>query len=132
MGRNKIEESNHNRTKATSDRSVGSSPAYVAFWPTKAERELISKDETPAEELVSRLAAAIDRGVTFKLATTKEGTSYSVTLQDANAGYMEGTAIGVFHSNLLKALRAAVYCLETKWPDYPDVAPRPVQRELDW
>lgn len=110
----------------------GAESGFISFWPTEAERTVLAADERSMGELLDELQEQVERGLQFKFGTARDKSSLYLTCRDGEAGYQEGVTIAVFHSSIQRAVLAMLYCLQVKWPDFPEKPPRVVQRQIEW
>jgi hypothetical protein len=110
----------------------GPSNGFVSFWPTEAERAILAADQRGSGELIDDLQIEAERGLEFKIGMARDKSSMFLTCREQGTEYGTGTTIAVFHSSLPRAILAMLYCLRTKWPDFPEKPPVVTQKQIDW
>lgn len=120
------DEAREDRQKKGSSRSGKDKQEVPAFWtfhPTKAQREELKARNQGAEQALLVLAKSLERGIGISFGYSADRASSFVIARDKTAGWNQGTALSVWHSDLVQAVLGMAYVLTSVYPEYPEEGP---------
>lgn len=107
-------------------------PDFWSFHPTEAEKSAVDAFSADLDDPVQALAEVALRGITVTLSRARTNDSFCVILREQGASYGTGQALSVFHSSAARAITAALYVLNVKYPQWPTEPVRSAQARIDW
>lgn len=105
---------------------------FVTFHPTETEKKAIKALDVSIEGQWEFIGDCIERGLDVKITRNSTDSAFCLVIRERSAGFKEGTALSVFHSNMSTLLALAFYALTVKYPGYPEQPLAVSQMLFDW
>jgi len=132
LERLKEEEAGRKKAKQKAPRVNGATSRFVAYHPTKEEREDIRKMEEDLGEIMDFLFTFLEDGHTLHFGVRLENSASYVMLRQGDVHWQDAVTLSCWHLNYETAARTLAYGLRGKYSTFPDIQLALFHQEVDW
>jgi hypothetical protein len=115
------EEKKSRRVARRPAKANGKNSGFVAFHPTKEEREEIKADQTPLREVIDFLFTWVEDGHKLTFGYKPENEAYYLALREGGASFDEAVTLSMWHADPWMCVYGMKAALKGRYASFPAI-----------